>query len=232
MPNILFALLLSCVAAGLFAQDSTASKVCHNEFGVDMNGFVRQFLNLGSTPYEGYTPTYYLVYRRFFKGWNARTGLGFKFSDAEVPSNNNPTDTRLYRRINKEMAFRTGYEAYAQLDKRWQAYYGLDIIFDFEYSFSEYNSTGSPTGYMHVSTDKINTYSCAPLLGFRFRISKRVSLSTETSVEISREKGRNEEQYVSLPGYVGILPPDKKVPVKRFFSTYRPPTTLVFLFRI
>lgn len=83
MKKTIFSILLAAWTISATAQDSTAIKApqknYHNEFGLDATGFFRQFLSFNDQQFTSaylYSPTYYVTYRRYFKGGNIRFAIG------------------------------------------------------------------------------------------------------------------------------------------------------------
>ena len=154
----------------------TAKKL--NEFGVDVTAFIRQF-TFGSGSFSDF-PTYYLAYRRIFKPGNIRFGIGgWIHTDKpfQKPSGDYDFTTE------SQLDFRLGWEWKSDLSKRWQVYYGVDLRPSFAHCILEthrYHDT-----YIYGTETNSQIYGVAPLLGFRFRCARRLSLTTESSFSVN-----------------------------------------------
>ncbi|HRI58995.1 MAG TPA: hypothetical protein PK228_04715 [Saprospiraceae bacterium] len=231
MKTLLLSFALLFTAFSVIAQDSTGTKIYKNEFGLDMTGFIRQFLNISDQfgSYYQYQPAYYLTYRRLLSNTNVRAAFGFEYSSEEAPGYF-MGDSSSYEDMQSKIAFRVGYEKFAMLEKRWEVLYGLDFRANFFRDMDE--NTGSNAGYMNGHDDKTIILGLAPFLGFRFKIGKRLSLTTEASLNCNVQKSTSRSSFKSVPGF--SLPPkeDEIEERNRVFFEFSPPLAIFINFSI
>ncbi len=221
----------------VFAQDTTKTKRHLNEFGIDATGFLRQYLNIGSSQQypEYYNPTYYLTYRRHFKAGNLRAAIGGDFHNNQIPidrfSNLDSTNNKYYDKGNSFYAA-IGWEFYNNLSKRWQVFYGIDLqtTLLFEKNEFEYDNGGYATGY----DSRTQIYGVAPLLGIRFQLTKRLSILTETSYSINTEKDNSNTFYTPIPGFIQQLPPPTSTTQKltKSYTSFEEPISVFIDFTL
>ena len=216
MKKIFLTLTLASLLLSGFAQDSLRTKPRNNEFGIDATGFIKQFISLSISEYpQYYSPTYYLTYRRHFKPGNIRFAIGGNYSSRDL-SPAFAGDTNKYRAKSSGLDTRVGWEFYNNLGKRWQVYYGID--FTVSYSYSKNDAPYWNGGYANGSESRIQTYGLSPLLGFKFKILKRLSISTEASFIIYMQQTENRRYYIPVAsGYPPI--PDQVSPLTKNLST-------------
>jgi len=215
-----------------FAQDSAATKKMYrNEFGIDATGFLKQFLNFNQQQQfsNSYFPTYYLTYRRYFKCGNIRFAAGGDFSNAEVP----PAftgDNNKYHNISQSVNARIGWEFVNELSKHWLVYYG----FDFRPStvYSKNDATFWNGGYASGRETKTQIYGLAPVLGFRFKITDRLSILTEASFSINTQKDIQRTYYTPVSSLYPAMPDDGPNTTKKIFSSFGQPLSIFIVFKI
>jgi hypothetical protein len=123
--------LIICLAtiSTLSAQDSLAIKQRRHEIGIDFTYFIKNYLNFG----EYYNPDvlstpFYLQYRFHFKSNNnIRAAIGGGFYETIVPSPYD-TDHNVYKTKHQSLNFRIGFEHFVNLSRKFQMFYGLDLI--------------------------------------------------------------------------------------------------------
>ncbi len=206
-----FLLIVVSFASG---QDSASiNKKYHNEFGIDATGFMKQFIYISNSQYGGpyYTPTYYLTYRRHLKPGNIRfaIGMGLKYQNVQSPLEE---DQNNYNNSSFEFDARIGWEFCEKLSKRWEVFYGLDFrpTYLYEKNDVRYWNGGYANGYEQTS----KTYSLAPLLGFRFKLNDRLSLTTEASFSVSHFENQSRNYFIPVtdqyPAKEDIVNPKNK----------------------
>lgn len=180
MKKTLLTILATITIIGASAQhtasDST-KKSYKNVIGLDATGLLRQFLNLNT--YNYYYYPYVLTYKRFYNNTNAiRINLG-----GSTYSNNSTTNDTLQSTNNRNELFSgIGWEHYSYLSKRWNLYFGADII----YNYSNYiQKSSTPLSNSSEYTQTKHSYGVSPLLGVQFMINSRISVATETSYDIA-----------------------------------------------
>jgi hypothetical protein len=227
--KITFTFIFSLLFANsVFSQTSTDEKKYKNELGADLTGFVRQFFSPSTDFYQDYIPVYYLTYRRHFSTFNLRSGFGFNSSNSEYASPYT-IGPRIYNNQQTILDLRAGCEWVSELGKRWQAFYGID--FRYNYNYYKNDAPYFNGGYANGSESKINSVGIAPLLGFRFRINNRISLSTETSLGFNRALNTSRRYFTSLD--TSLYPPLADITnpkTTNWFTNYSPPIALYLNF--
>lgn len=153
------------------AQDSTVKSIYHHELGVDAGPFLSQFIGRGSGSF--WTSNYSLMYRYHFDNIAIRARVG-GFADNDDYTTN---DTIKNTREEERLYGRIGIERKVDFKKRWQFFYGIDFV-------AETRSQNSLSDYGNEerkNRSHIQSYGAAPLIGFRFKINDRISVSTESS---------------------------------------------------
>ena len=239
-------LLLSLIFATLFfisysqeLIDSTPTKVYHNEFGIDMTGFIKQFLQAnqvndpfgGSYPVIYYDPFYYLTYRRHFKKSNLRFAIGGDFSKEEVLLDEVDESEKYYDQT-ASINLRLGWEFFNDIGKRWQAYYGLDFRAQFIHIKNDDWSSSSSGGYARGREFKTKTFGIAPLIGFRFKLTDRLSISTEATFSINWQENFEKQYYTPLLNFQPPLPEGEESTNKEIFTSFLQPLSLFLTFDI
>lgn len=220
-PLILFT-LFSFLVLGSNAQETSAEKDYKNEFGVEVTTLMRSVLSFSAQQYP--SAPHFLSYRRHLGNGNIRAGLGGDYTNTETPRSW-LSDTSEYLYMSYDIRFRIGYEWYSELGKRWQVFYGADFRPRYQYyknaaeSFDGFYTTGSEMESWQ--------YALAPVLGFRFRITDRLSLLTEASLSITLQESLTREYY--MPSATWWLPrEDEKHRTTRLFTDFSQPLS-VFL---
>lgn len=225
---ILFIAFISVLNVSFSQVKKDSAKVYHNEFGVDVTSFLMLYLPLGQNDF--YSPSYYLTYRRKFESGNIRSGLGGDFSNQNVGNTNYPNDSNKYNRFGYGVDFRIGWEFVNEISKRWQVYYGLDTKISYQHYKNDLNYFSN--GYAYGSETNYNTFGISPVLGFRFKLNKRLSLTTETNLSINWSKSSRREYYTpyisSLPAIADQITPSEV----RIYSQFSQPLSIIFTFDI
>jgi hypothetical protein len=230
MKKIIFSIILAASIMSSFAQDSIKNKIYHNEFGIDATGFIKQFLNFSSSQNpEYYSPTYYLTYRRHFKPGNIRFAIGGSYAEHDIQSGL-PSDQNKYHYNARSIDARIGWEFVTNLSKRWQVFYGLD--FKPSYSYIKDDAPYWNGGYANGDESKTQLYAFSPLLGFKFSITKRLSISTEASFAFILQQQYTRHYYIpETADYPSI--PDVIIPkAKQFSTSFTQPLSVFIAFDI
>jgi hypothetical protein len=226
---IISAVLLLFTLASFSQTDSTTKKYRH-EIGADITGLFKQFFNFNSNPNNTnyYSPTYYLSYRYHLNNSNIRFGIGGEYSKTTLgPYFLSGVEQKLYK-SHSNVSLRVGYEKSSELSKKWQAFYGID----FRSTIFKYNNPNeySNEGYLYGTTSASYIYALAPLLGFRYRISKRLSLITESSFTFNIEKYYSQRKYISIDNSIyPDRPSPKALSGTNIFSAFNQPISLLLV---
>lgn len=171
MKKLILSALIICAGLNLKAQKEPIQQTNHHEIGVDASPFLAQIL-----PGSYYTGSPYMItYRYHFKKSAIRAGIGYTLSTAETTTN----DTLNESYKSSGLIFRAGYERKVDFGRHWQFFFGLDARITTSNSDRSYNYSLSQN---YEQTEKNSTYGIAPLIGFRFKINERISVTTESSL--------------------------------------------------
>lgn len=212
-----------------FAQEAKPTKIYHNEFGIDATGFLRQFLNFNQQSFGNYYPTYYFTYRRYTKCGNLRFALGGDFASQDVQPNITP-DSNKYHYNSYSYDARIGWEFVNELSTRWQVFYGLD----FRPSFTYYKNDAQfwNSAYANGLETKSKVVAISPLLGFRFRISNRMSLMTESCFSVIWQLNSEKKYFTPVSSQYPAMPDIIMPKNTRVFSNFSQPLSIMIAFSI
>jgi len=221
MKKLIVCAILIVSAARMYGQDSTQKKkIYKNEFGVDGTAFLRQFM-MGDNGFSGNNTIYYLTYRRHFKSGNIRFGIGGNFSREEPLDKIAPYDFTNRSSID----LRLGWEWTSILSKRWRVYYGVDL----KPSFGNYQRENNYIDNLRGIIVRSQQYALSPLLGFRFWLTERLSLTTESSFSIIYKYEKS--TTYSRPQYLYDYN-DRIHEVAIFYSSFSSPLSVIVTFDI
>lgn len=125
-------------------------------------------------------------YKRMVKNGAWRVGTGFGFSNSNSDNDNGGLQTHNYYNFSP----RIGYEWYQNFD-RLQLQYGTDLVTDFFKTTLE--DENESTDYYRFYERKESKASIRPFLGLKVFVTKSISISTETYLDIGYSKGTVEE---------------------------------------
>jgi hypothetical protein len=212
MKAIAVTLIAALAAGAAHAQPrgivgTDESKVYRHELTIDATSLIKQFVpNMYYYPIY-YGPYYYpyyegdltaatstiLGYRLHLKPVSLRVGVGVSSRN----DNHAYSDTSNDLNRSQQMTARLGIERHSMLSKKWSLFYGLDLLAATR--SGEYTrETGS------VSDEYLDSYShvgASPLLGVRWRATKRLHLHTETSLQFVNYNSSTDNELQSNPQY-------------------------------
>lgn len=187
--------VLSLMIFRLSGQDTLQIKKHRNELGLDFTPFLKFYSNFSQNNID-YQPIYYLTYRYHFPHGNIRAAIGGMSITSDSPSTDPNILPLTFKSRSYSVNVRIGYEFFQELSKRWQVFYGLDFRPGYEYRKED--NQFSNGGYSNGYEGKTNYYAIAPVLGLRFRITKRMSLLTESSLQYTISKASTRRYYIPL----------------------------------
>lgn len=229
LKQIVIIACLCAMAPSLSAQDSTRTITWKNEFGLDATGFLQQFLYFNNSQFPTYyTPVYYVTYRRHFGKCNLRSAIGgyIYHHPFETPY---PNDPNSYEHNTQQLSFRIGWEWTNELAKRWQVFYGMDYLQGFLHDQNDAPYWNG--GYANGRETTTIIYGIGPLLGMRFRLTDRISLSTEASLSCNLEIFQSRRYYFSTDPQVLPTIPDQKDPkATNYYTSFAQPLSVFFTF--
>lgn len=207
MKKIIFTITYVVMFLPIFSQQATSTEVNpivqsrKHELGIDVSNFIKTYLNTSTS--SPFNPSLYMIsYRRYFAKSNFRSAIGgnYFYQESDSPYNGDSLNKKFYDRRNSFM-LRAGYEFFQNLSQRWQVFYGADLSWN--YTHSRNDTPFFTGGYANGTETTTNSYAFTPLLGLRFRINQRVSLTTETYFSVYSEETSSFRYYeptrASLP---------------------------------
>lgn len=238
MRKSVITLVLTLLLAHSNGQDTLKSNLSQtpekkhlNELGLDMTPFIKFYLNFSGNSSFFNQPNYMLTYRRYFKKSNFRSAIGGNYSYSETLSPNNG-DSLNIKYYNKQSLFvlRIGYEFFQDLSKRWQVYYGAD--FTTSYSHQRNDALYWNGGYATGIESKASGFGLAPVLGVRFKMSKRINLITESSFLLQYSTSSSYRYYLPVTGTFPPKANDPKTTNKTIATTFNYPLSLILTLNI
>ncbi|MFD1551014.1 hypothetical protein DNU06_04565 [Putridiphycobacter roseus] len=215
-----------------FSQNEKAAAdwetVRHHEIGLDATGFIKKFTNItGESDFQ--YPIYQFTYRYKMNVGNIRFGAGGLYAENEF-QNLYYGDSTIRKRFTKTLNLRLGWEFKTDISKRWQAFYGVD----FRASYGQFRDDNYTYEYQYSLGREYNTETIgiAPLLGFRFKITPRLSLTTEANFSISMTKSKETIKYIPLNDYVPIVEDKELDELKSINGYFDAPLSVILTFDI
>jgi hypothetical protein len=229
----LITLTLLISTLNLLSQTDSSLLKHRHEVGVDITGLLSQFFNLynSNTSINTPNPTYLITYRYHFSKSNIRFGVGgtyFRNPSTGYTVNGEP---QTFYNTSTHFSIRIGYELVSELSKKWQAFYGLD----FRPSIANDNNEAqySQGNYIYGYKRNTTTYGLAPIIGVRFRINERVSITTEASFSYYVQNSTQIKTYISQN--TTLYPPkpdDKSINTKTVSASFNQPLYLILTLRL
>ena len=172
-------------------------KIHRHELGIDATPFIKFYTNFTGEQSD-IPPTFFLTYRYHLKKGNIRAGIGggVRNSKRTIPLNNGMTTAMHYDYQN--VTGRIGYELFQNIAKRWQVFYGLDLRGSYTQIKAD-NYFDQMSGSIEGNTGYIYTASVAPVLGFRFKLNKRMSILTEASLQVQYQDMKEHSYSRGIP---------------------------------
>ncbi len=224
---IVISFLLS--AFNTFSQSDSIKNQRRHELGADITGLLSQFFNLNnSTNYYAPSPIYFITYRYHLKKSNIRFGIGGTYFKNSMSGYKVNSEEKIFYNTSTNGSVRIGYEFVSELSKKWQAFYGLD--FRPSISNNDNQAQFSNGGYINGYKNKATTYGFAPLIGFRFKINDRVSITTEASFSYNIQNSSSQKTYLSqdLSTYP-FIPNDNTIKTTNISASFNQPLFLIFI---
>jgi len=238
MKKYVFTFVMTLLLTQVFSQDTLKSNLTQkqekkhlNELGLDMTPFIKYYLDFSDNNTFNYQPTYLLTYRRYFKKSNFRSAIGGNYLYEENPSPfSYDSLNTIYTNKKSSFVLRVGYEFFQDLTKRWQVYYGADLItnYSFERNDAQYWNAGYSNGY----ESKTSGFGIAPVLGIRLKMNKRISLITESSLLLQYSKSTSYRYYLPESSAYPNKANDPQKTNKSFGTTFNYPLSIILTINI
>jgi hypothetical protein len=151
----------------LKAQD--ANKIYYkNAFGVNVTSLLGEVISVGD---NNNNDKFNLLYTRYGKKINFRIGANaFYKKQSELLFNSGLTEL-----IDKAYKIRMGLDWRKELSSKFDFTYGFDALY-------LYNSSNSVTQTGFILNNTTNSYGIGPVMRFEYKLSKRISLMTESTM--------------------------------------------------
>jgi len=184
MKKLLFVIVSLSFITSAKSQDSLAYTSKKHELNI---GYFNAF-NLTSGNDFG------VGYKYTFRNGALRIGTTFSFSNDKTTDDGQSMSENETK--NLSIKPRIGYE-FHQNYKRIMVYYGADFITYIEdyHSNYTYNNSNNDTYYSRKYTTTTSGFGISPLLGLKYFINKKISISTETSFNFAYKKSENKYDY-------------------------------------
>lgn len=190
----LFICTVSMVSAQKdIAQESTGFK---HTIGLNTTGLLNQFLD--DTDKKDYKTPYLITYSIELGKLALRAGLGPEYtSETIVHDGFTDTEENTFLRLDG----RIGAGFVVLEDHRWQAMAGIDIAGGYERDRSI-----SDSGFDRITEQlELETIGGGPFLQLAYHVSKRISLSVESSVYWMYEKTTRTELFENFPDFNNVV---------------------------
>lgn len=218
MKKIMSLLMMIFTGTSAFSQDADEAVITttnKHEIAVDATPLLGQFLNLGGRN-TSYNP-YYLMYRYHLTDWAIRARVG-----GSTRSETSVTNDSIIRKTeNNFLEFRLGMERKVDFAKRWQFFYGLDLVGS---TGKAYYKTETRPGETNINESQSKAFGGGPMMGFRFKISKRISLTTEANFLVYFHEGYNNRKYTPDDYY------NQETTSEGIRTEFQSPTSLFFTY--
>lgn len=222
-----FLIIFACVSA--FSQtesDSQWTHDRHHEIGLDVTAFIKQFTTFNGSGFI-LDPVYQFTYRYKTKFGNARFGIGGAYQESEY-QDLWISDSTIRTRMENMVSARIGWEFKTEISRRWQAFYGIDFRPNFYYNRND--SYNYDFEYIIGREEKTTIMGVAPLLGFRFRLTERLSLTTEASFALNFQNSAERIYYMPRYDFVGPKGDYKSEDLKSVYGRFIAPTFITINF--
>jgi hypothetical protein len=184
----LFALaLLSLFFLGINAQENESS-IYHHQLSLNATSFISNYLTFNNNAIVSNTP-FIVAYKNLTNGEGLRAGLGINFVNRRENPNNGLTSVRTN---NMGLDIRIGYENQFELSRRWLFYLGIDGVYGYDLNRTVTTSVQGfpPEPKEIVSDNEAFNAGGGPVIGLEFKLSKRLSLNTETTAYLMYRESR------------------------------------------
>ena len=180
----LFILFSSSVLAQTVEPISISNKTFQIQAGINVIGFVRQFVNFSGNNSNGTTSPYSVNVKAFKQIANQDALIGIRLGTGYV-NNNSVTESSISvtNILNETFDFRVGIEYQKTITKKWIGYVGIDYI---SQKISNNNNTryfdaGIPSDNIYLINRTTKMDGAGIVFGMQFYVTKRIALATEAT---------------------------------------------------
>lgn len=226
---IILAVFLCQMAKPQAPEQKKDSSGYRHEFGLDATSFIRQFLNLNFSGSQVSYPVYYLTYRLHSKNSNIRAGIGGEYNKKNAKPSSTSSPLREHD-LTRSTYYRVGYERIKIISPKWNVFYGVDLRPSISYIKND--NTNQISGYTVGQISDSKTIGIAPLLGAKFQLNKRLSLSTEASLSFNYSETKTRNFYTPHSVFSPDKPEDNHRDTYTWYTLFNPPVFVIFAFDI
>lgn len=175
----LLALLMAfaSIPAFLSAQHTAADSISHKkylaEIGINVSGTLKNFL--GNSTGVLVSDPFIFTFKLLRKNRGLRSGFMYTY-DKENDITPDPVIGGSLSHNEQEVLLRLGYEKRIPLHKKIDFHWGIDALMGYRYDFQQFISFASEK---FSTTEYSTTLGGGPVTGVRWRINRRINLSTE-----------------------------------------------------
>lgn len=200
MKKITFCLVLflgfSLLGLGQENTTQTNKKKTHHQIGANIGGLVKGLLGKENNSNLILGANDVFTFKTGKNNVSFRAGLGFNFEKQNDANGGEGTKQSSY-------SVRIGFEKLTKITNRWQYYAGVDL----KYAKTNFESDND----FFLGPNKFHSYAIAPLLGVQFRLTEKLVLQTEASLNFIYSKSESLNFFDPFP----IFPPQPT----NFFET-------------
>ncbi len=179
--SILFFLFTCMLISKLEAQESKPLK---NSIGINVTSLLSEVISIGDNKN---TDKFNILYTHYGSKSNFRIGVNAFYN--KESENNILIGSGITALTEQAYKIRMGFEKRNDLSHKFNFTYGIDALYIYEASNSEAES-----GFENTNT--INSIGLGPVLRFEYKLSKRISLMTESTMYFIA--GNNRDKLTQL----------------------------------
>ncbi len=164
--------LLLCaffISIKINAQDSIQYRL-KNAIGINVTSLLAEVISIGDNNNEN---KFNIIYTYYGGQSNFRLGANFFYNKSS--ENNLIIGSGTTELTEQAYKFRVGYDIRHDLSSKFKFTYGFDLLY-------QYNSSKSDAESGFINNNTKNSYGIGPVLRFEYKISKRISLMTESTL--------------------------------------------------
>lgn len=170
-----------------------------------------------------------MTYRRHLKSGNIRFAIGGSYSFEKLKSPN-PSSPQEYVDHRYSYDARIGWEFTNEINRKGQVFYGFDFRPSYNYYKNDYGNQNA--GYSNGAEEKSQIFGFAPLLGFRFKLSKRLSLVTEANFSVNYQERTSRRYFTPLSNLYPQIPDDSAPKTFKTYTSFNSPLFIIITFDI
>jgi len=212
--NVIINLVIFVLSCNIANAQTDSLK--NNEIGLNISPFFTYVFS------NNYNPLFNISYRRYI-GKNAiRTRL--LFSNYKQLSDADNIDIS---KEQKQFDFNIGYQRFSFLTKKWSIFWGLDFNYGNNYSYS---SNVYANSYVGEQVRDNTHYGLGALIGFKYYINNRISISSEMNYFYMLKKENITSRYKLISNNSVSIPDNSIVNLNTTYTEFTPPINMIISF--